>query len=177
MTATKIVGAICGTFLVFLLGNFAGELIYHVGASDHGDGHGDGHGKVVQAYTIDTGVTDDHGGDDEPEIPFSEIYAAADPAKGEGEFKACKSCHKVEDGANGTGPHLYGLVGRAVGGVDGFGYSGNLVKVAQTWGVEELNLFLENPKGYAPGTKMSYRGMKDPEDRANLIAWLDSLDD
>lgn len=177
MTATKIVAGICGTFLIFLLGKWVAEGTYHVGASGHGDdGHG-GHGKVVQAYTIDTGEEDDDGGEPEVEIAFADVYATADAAKGEGEWKACRSCHKVEDGANGTGPHLYGVVGRAVGGVDGYGYSGNLVKVAQTWGPEELNAFLENPRAYAPGTKMSYNGMRDIEDRANLIAWLDSLDD
>lgn len=175
MTLTKLVGGLCGMFLVFLLGKWVAETVYHVGPDGHGGGHGDDH-AVMQAYTIDTGEDESHGGDAVEEmVPFADLYAVADAGKGEGEFKACRSCHKVEDGANGTGPHLFGIVGRAVGGVDGYNYSGNLVKVASTWGVEELNLFLENPKGYAPGTKMSYKGMKDPEDRANLIKWLDSL--
>lgn len=172
MTATKFVGALCGTFLVFLLGKWVAEEVYHVG-SDHGyDDHG-----PKQAYMIEV-EEDDQGGEEvAEEVPFAQIYAAADAAKGEKAFKACRSCHKVEDGANGTGPHLYGLVGRAVGSIDGYNYSGNLVKVAQTWGLEELNAFLESPKSYAPGTKMAYNGMRKVEDRANLIAWLDSLDD
>ena len=172
MTATKIMGALCGTFLVFLLGKWVAEEMYHVGG--HG-GHGDDHGPK-QAYIIE--VEDESTGDDVAEevVPFAEIYAAADASKGESAFKACRSCHKVDDGANGTGPHLYGLVGRAVGAVDGYSYSGNLVKVAETWGPEELNAFLESPKSYAPGTKMAYNGMRKVEDRANLIAWLDSLD-
>jgi len=175
MTLTKITGGLCGMFLVFLLGNWAAETIYHVGSDGHGDGHGD---APAQAYIIDTG-DDGHGddnGDAEPEVPFAEVLAAADVAAGEKEFKACKSCHKIEDGKNGTGPHLYGIVGRATASVDGFGYSGKLIAVTPTWDAEALNAFLENPKGYAPGTKMSYKGMKDVEDRANLIAWLDSLD-
>ena len=170
MTMTKIVGGFCGMLLVFLLGNWAGELLYH-GAGGHGDDH-------HQAYTIDTGEGDAHGEEEmaEEEVPFAEVFASADAAAGERLFRACQACHKVEDGANGTGPHLYGIVGRAIGSVDGFNYSGNLVAVAETWGLEELNGFLENPKGWAPGTKMAYRGMSDIEDRANLIAWLDSLD-
>ena len=172
MTMTKITGGLCGMFLVFLLGKWAAETIYHVGG-----GHGGGHGEEAhQGYTIDTG---DDGHDDGPveEGPaFAEVYATADAAAGEKEFKACKSCHKVEDGKNGTGPHLYGVVGRTVAEVGGYNYSGKLKAVAETWGIEELNAFIENPKGYAPGTKMSYKGMSDIEDRANLIAWLDSLD-
>lgn len=172
MTATKAVGAFCGMFLVFLLGGFFAELIFHVGAEDHGDGHG-----VKAAYIIEVPEADLGEVEEEPVVDFGALMASADVGKGEGEFKACRSCHKIEDGANGAGPHLYGVVGRSVGSVDGFGYSGNLVAVAQTWGVDELNAFLENPKAYAPGTKMNFKGIRDPEDRANLIAWLDSLDD
>ena len=172
MTMTKITGGLCGMFLVFLLGKWAAETIYHVGG-----GHGGGHGEEAhQGYTIDTG-DDGHTGDPVETGPsFAEVYATADAAAGEKEFKACKSCHKVEDGKNGTGPHLYGVVGRDVAAIDGFNYSGKLIAVVQNWGPEELNGFLENPKGYAPGTKMAYKGMRDIEDRANLIAWLDSLD-
>ncbi len=171
MTMTKIVGGFCGMLLIFLLGNWAGELIYHVG----GDGHGDGHD---QAYVIDTGEAHSDGGDAEMADagpPFEEIFASADPAAGEGQFRACRACHKLEDGANGTGPHLYGIVGRNVGSVDGFNYSGSLVEVADVWSPENLNGFLEDPKGYAPGTKMSYKGMPSVEDRANLIAYLATI--
>jgi cytochrome c len=75
-----------------------------------------------------------------------------------------------------TGPSLYGVVGRDVGSVDGFNYSGSLSAVADVWTPENLNAFLENPRGYAPGTSMSYNGMRNIEDRADLIAYLDSLD-
>ena len=63
-------------------------------------------------------------------------------------------------------------MGKAVGAADGYSYSGNLVKVAETWTPEALEAFIADPKGYAPGTKMSYKGMSKVEDRANLIAWL-----
>ncbi|WP_172299568.1 cytochrome c family protein [Pseudoruegeria sp. HB172150] len=168
MTMTKIVGGFCGMFLIFLLGNWVAESLYHVGESGHGEEH-------HQAYTIDTGESE--GGDDsepEPEIDFSEVYAAADPAAGEKEFRACQSCHKV-DGSNGTGPHLDGVVGRAIDSVPDFNYSGALEQVGDTWTPENLNHFLTDPKAAAPGTKMSFKGISDVEDRANLIAWLDSL--
>ncbi len=166
MTSTKILGGFCGAFLIFLLGGFFAEFIYHEPKA-HGDG------EHHQAYTIDTG--DDHGGEEVAEVPFAEVYAAADAGAGEKLFRQCKACHSIEDGKNGTGPSLYGIVDRAVGSADGYGYSGKLVAVASEWTPENLNGFIENPKAYAPGTKMSYKGMKDVEDRANLIAWLNSI--
>lgn len=166
MTSTKILGGFCGAFLIFLLGKWAAEVIYHTGG---------GHGEGQQAYVIDTG--EDEGGGEVAEGPdFAELMASADPGKGEKVYGKCRACHKVEPGANGTGPTLYGVVGRPVDAVDGFSYSGALEAVVDVWTPEHLNAFLENPKGYAPGTKMSFAGLKKVEDRANLIAWLDSLD-
>lgn len=168
MTSTKILGAFCGAFLILLLGKWAAEVLYSTGG-----GHGD---HAQQAYVIDTG--DDGAAEEEAEGPtLEELIAAADLGKGEKTFGKCRACHKVEDGVNGTGPHLYGVVGRATGAVDGFGYSGAMAAVTPEWSAEALDGFLTNPKKYAPGTKMSFAGLKKPADRANLIAWLDSLDD
>lgn len=168
MTMTKIVGGLCGSFLVFLLGGFLAEFIYHPAASHDGEHH--------QAYTIPVEGGDTDAGAEETAVPFEEVYASADAAAGERLFRQCQACHKIEDGANGTGPHLYGIVGRTVDAVDGYAYSGALEVVADVWTPENLSAFLENPRSFAPGTKMSYAGMKSVEDRANLIAWLDGLD-
>lgn len=168
MTLTKIVGALCGAFLVFLLGSWMAKTIYFGGAEG-------GHGSEVAAYSIDTGAGEgggDAGGEAAEGGPaFAELYAAADVAKGEKLFKQCAACHKL-DGANGTGPHLNGVVGREVGKVAGFGYSAQVVAHGGAWTPEVLDPWLANPKGYIAGTKMSYAGMKKPEDRANLIAYL-----
>ena len=110
------------------------------------------------------------------EVAFADLWAAADPAAGEGVYRNCRSCHAIEPGVNGTGPTLYGVVGREVDSVPGFNYSGALEEVVQVWEPEELFHFLENPRGYAPGTAMTYSGLKPAEDRVNLIAYLDSLD-
>ena len=165
MTLTKIVGGFCGALLVFLLGGFAAEFIYHEAEHHDGEHH--------QAYSIDTGA-DDEPEEDVAEVPFADVFAVADAGAGERLWRQCQACHKVEDGANGTGPHLAGVVGRDVGAGSGYSYSGSLVAVADVWTPENLNGFLTNPADYAPGTKMSYRGMADVEDRANLIAWLES---
>lgn len=161
MTVTKAAGALFAAWLILLLGKWGAEGLYHVG----------GHGE--QAYVIAVDDGGDADAEAEPEVPFEEVYAAADAADGEGLFRACQSCHKL-DGNDGTGPHLNGVVGRDKGSVSGFGYSDALASMEGDWSPENLSSFLANPKDYAPGTKMSYSGMKDVEDRANLIAYLAS---
>ena len=106
---------------------------------------------------------------------FAELLAAADAGKGEKVFSKCKACHKLEDGANGTGPHLFAVVDRGIGDVAGFGYSDVLGSNDDVWSADNLNGFLENPKGWAPGTKMAFAGLKKPEDRANLVAYLQTI--
>lgn len=165
MTMTKLLGGFCGAFLIFLLGGFAAEFIYH-NAESHGDG------EHHQAYSIETGA--DEATEEVAEVPFAEVYAAADAAAGERLFRQCQACHKLEQGENGTGPYLTNIVGRDVAAAQGYDYSGSLVEVADVWTPENLSAFLENPKGWAPGTKMAYNGMSKVEDRANLIAWLEA---
>ncbi|SLN60473.1 Cytochrome c-552 [Roseovarius litorisediminis] len=169
MRLTKIVGSLCGALLILLLSKWAAELLYTTGG-----GHGDGHSA---AYVIDTGEADAHGEAAADEGPsLAELFAAADLEKGAKVFGKCKACHKLEDGANATGPYLYGVVGRKVDSAAGYGYSGALEKVVEVWTPEALDGFLENPKSYAPGTAMGFSGLKKPEDRANVIAYLDQTD-
>lgn len=166
MTLTKIVGALCGTFLVFLLGKWAAETIYFPPAG--------GHGEDQAAYSI---TIEDAGGSEEAaaEGPaFADLYAAADVAKGEKLYGQCKACHKL-DGTEGPGPHLNGIVGRGVGGVAGYTYTAGVAEHGGNWDPETLDAWLKSPKTYIAGTKMTYAGMKKPEDRANLIAWLATL--
>ena len=164
MTVTKVTASLCGALLVFLLGLWAAEEIYHVG----------GYGEA--AYVIET--EEDEGATEEvAEVNFEELMAAADVEKGARVFRKCSACHKIEDGANGTGPHLYGVVGRDKAGVDAFGYSDSLAGMEGDWTEEALDAFLERPSDYVPGTSMSFAGLKKIEDRVNVIAYLDSLDD
>lgn len=164
MTLTKSVAALCGALLVFLLGKWAADELYHVG----------GHGEA--SYVIETEGSEDADMGSEAEVSFDEQMASADAKKGAGVFKKCGACHKVEEGANSTGPSLYGVVGRSVGSVGGFGYSAGMTDLGGEWTPERLSEFLENPKAYAPGTSMSFAGLKKPADRFNVIAYLDGLD-
>ncbi len=169
MTFTKIMGGFCGALLVFLLGKWAAEEIYAMG--DYG------YGERSPAYVIDTGSDDAAEQEEEEVITLASLYADADPDAGARVFNKCAACHKAEDGANGVGPHLYGVVGRDIGGVDGYGsYSGALSAVADVWTPENLYAFLEDPSGWAPGTSMGYAGLKKPEDRADVIAYMDMTD-
>ena len=165
---TKVTGGFCGAFLVFLLGGWAAESIYASG----------GHGEGEQAYVIEVASADGAApAEAEVEGPaFADLLAAADPAAGEATFgRACGGCHKIEDGVNGTGPHLYGVVGRPVQAIADFSYSGALIAVNDVWSADHLNSFITNPKEYAPGTKMSYPGMRSATDRADLIAYLATI--
>jgi cytochrome c len=166
MTVTKTLGALCGTFLVYLLGAWAAESIYGHGEGGHGE-------EQAQAYVIDTGEAAPAATDAAaPAVDVTAILASADAAAGEKVFAKCKSCHKV-DGENATGPHLNGVVGRNHAAVAGFSYSeANLALKDEVWTPENLFGFLENPKVYMPGTKMSFAGLAKPEDRANVIAYL-----
>ena len=161
MTFTKIAASLCGALLVLLLGQWAAEELYHVS------------GGKEQAYVVDTGAEEE--AEDVVEVAFADVYAAADAGAGQRVFRQCSACHKLEDGENAVGPHLFGLVGRDVGSTDYGSYSGALNEVADVWSPENLNAFLENPRGWAPGTSMGYNGLRDIEDRANLIAYLATI--
>ncbi|MEM7618782.1 MAG: cytochrome c family protein, partial [Pseudomonadota bacterium] len=109
--------------------------------------------------------------------PILALIADADIARGQKLSKACAACHSFDQGgANGVGPNLYSIVGAKKQNVAGFSYSGVLNQNGEEqWGYEALNKFLWKPKKYAPGTKMNYIGLKKPEDRAAMIAWLRTL--
>ncbi|MCL3882071.1 cytochrome c family protein [Marivita sp. GX14005] len=168
MTLTKTVGALCGALLVFLLGNWAAETLYHVGGA---------HGEEVAVYVIDTGEGEEEVAEEEGAADFETLFAAADASKGEKVFGKCRACHKLEAGANAAGPYLYGVVGRPVDTAEGFNYSGALEEVVDVWTPEHLYGFLEDPRGYAPGTSMGFAGLNKSEDRVNLIAYLATFAD
>ncbi len=171
MTLTKAVAGVCGALLIFLFGTWAADTIY---GGKSGEGH-EGE-EMAQAYSIDTGATEATEAATAEEGPdFATLYAAADVAAGEKVFGKCKACHKV-DGTNGTGPHLNGVVDRPKASVAGFGYSDAIKALsAESWSPDKMFAFLENPKGYMPGTKMGFAGLAKPEDRVNVIAYLATM--
>ena len=131
------------------------------------------HRPHEMGYAIEGVEAGDEG---EKEVPLATLLAAADPARGEQVFKKCTSCHTInEGGANGIGPNLHGVVGEAIGkGVAGYAFSSALADHGGEWTFDNLNEWLASPKKFAPGTKMTFAGLSKPEDRANLIVYLNS---
>ncbi|GAB4471984.1 MAG: hypothetical protein OHK0018_01800 [Erythrobacter tepidarius] len=97
-----------------------------------------------------------------------------DAAAGEKVFALCRSCHVLDEGVNRVGPSLHKVVGRKSGSVPGFAYSDANKNSGVTWTPDVLFKYLEDPKGFMPGTKMAFPGIKDAQDRANLVAYLES---
>lgn len=173
MTVTKAAGALIGSLLFLLLMGWAASGIYHIGPSGHGEGE-----EHAQAYTIPVeNAGGDAGGEAADAGPdFATVLASADAAAGEKVFGKCKACHKL-DGSDSTGPHLNGVVGRPVASAAGFNYSDGMkghVADAPDWTPEALQEFLTSPKTVVKGTKMAFAGLPKVEDRANLIAYLET---
>jgi cytochrome c len=113
------------------------------------------------------------------EKPAAFYLAAGNAQAGEQVFKKCTACHNADKGgANGTGPNLWGVVGGPIGHhAPGFAYSPALAGKGGNWSFDTLFQWLKSPKDFAPGTKMTFAGLSKPEDRANVIAFLNSHSD
>ena len=168
----KIIGAVLGTLLFVMGVGFLAEAVYHP-IEDRGPGL-----SLPEAQ-----VADAHGGGAAepaaPEVPLGVLLASADATAGQASVKKCASCHNFGEGeSNKTGPLLYGVVDRLIGSHEGFAYSAGMEEhkaKGDLWSYENLNAFLTSPKTFTPGTKMSFAGVKDPAERANILAYLQTL--
>ncbi|WP_454886438.1 c-type cytochrome [Sphingomonas oryzagri] len=129
-------------------------------------------------YTVE-GVEEEASADGAvAEKPAAFYLASADAQKGAEVFKKCGACHSDQKGGpNQIGPQLWGVIGRPVASEAGFSYSDALKGKSGPWTFDELFAWLKSPKAYAPGTKMTFAGLSKPEDRANVIAYLNSQSD
>lgn len=131
----------------------------------------------TMGYPIE-GVVQEGEGGAEAEQPIAFYLASADPAKGEQVFKKCVACHNADKGgANALGPNLWGVLGEPVGKGKGFAFSEALAGKGGTWNFDNMSEWLKSPKGFAPGTKMTFAGLGNPEDRAHVIAFLNQHSD
>ena len=125
-------------------------------------------------YPIE-GVVEEGEGAAEAEKPIAFYLASADAAQGEQVFKKCAACHNADPGgANALGPGLFGVMGNPVAAHPGFAFSDALKGHGGTWDWDNMSAWLANPKKFAPGTKMTFAGLSKPEDRANVMAFLNS---
>lgn len=100
-------------------------------------------------------------------------YNTGDLSNGQSKFALCRSCHTItEGGPDLTGPNLYGVFGRKAGSKEGYSYSDAVKAAGFTWEATHLDKWLADPRGFMPGTKMTFAGLKDPKDRIDLIAYL-----
>jgi cytochrome c len=130
-------------------------------------------------YPIEGVVQEGEGGGAEAEQPIEFYLAKADPAKGQQVFNKCAACHNAEQGgANQLGPNLWDIIDEPIAqGKAGFAFSDALKKVGGTWNWDNLSKWLDSPKTFAPGTKMTFAGLSNPQDRADVIAFLNAHSD
>jgi cytochrome c len=113
-----------------------------------------------------------------PAEPIEKLLATAAVDKGEQAAKKCQACHTfTKGGPNRIGPNLWGIVNRPKGSEAGFAYSDAIKKLGGNWTIDDLNAFLTSPRTYAPGTKMTFVGLPKGSERADVIAYLNSLAD
>jgi cytochrome c len=165
----KFLGAILGTCLVVVALNITAGALFAPEA------------PVKPGYNI---VVEEQPKGGSPAIPaqeqqpFEVALASASPERGANAAKVCGTCHTfTKGGANGLGPNLYGVVGRKRASEPGFDYSAAMKAKASTWTIDELNQFLTKPQAYAPGTAMAFPGYSRTNQRADVIAYLNTLSD
>lgn len=169
----KLLGALLGTtFIVFSIG-IVSDAIF-ASPIPHQPGY------AVEAEEAAAGEETAGGGNQEE--PIAVRLASADVGKGETVFKKCTACHTADNsGANKTGPGLWGVVNRPIASHEGFAYSAAMKEFSQggsvVWDFDHLDHFLASPKGYIKNTAMGFAGVKPPQDRADLIAYLRTLSD
>ena len=164
----KVFAAVLVAGIVAMLSGFVAENLVHP------------HALEGDAVAIDGEAADAGGGATKAAFPepILGLLAAADVAKGEKISKACAACHSFDKGgAAKVGPNLYNVLGGPKAHMGGFAYSDTLKGMGGTWTYADLNQFLWKPKSLVNGTKMNFAGLKKPEDRAAVIAWLRTLSD
>jgi cytochrome c len=173
----KIIGALLLAAVIAMVSGFAAMALYTGSIGEHG-GH-----EAKRGYTIAGAENADAPAGtpavEEKPVDIMPLMATADVAAGQAQIKKCTACHTFEQGGkNGVGPNQWELFGAALGHRTDYSYS-ETIKAMQAkgmkWDEQTLSDFLANPKKFAPGNKMSFAGMKNPQDRANLIAYLKTL--
>lgn len=170
----KIAGAVLLAGVIAMFCGITAEGLYAAGEGEHG-------AEAKRGYTIAGAETAAPAGGaavaEEKPVEIEDFMKKADAKAGEGIAKKCTACHTFDKGGkNGVGPNQFGLVGSHFAHKDDYTYSAALLAMKdKKWTPQALSDFLANPKKYIAGNKMSFAGIKDPQERANLIAYLNTL--
>ncbi len=165
----KFLGALLGTCLILVAVNIASGALFAPEKPAK-----PGYDIAVQEPT----GGGEKGGPAEKEESIEALLAKADPKRGEATAKVCQSCHTFNKGGpNSVGPNLWGVVGRPRGSHPGFDYSEAMKAKKGDWTVDDLNQFLTKPQAFVPGTKMGFTGFSRANQRADVIAYLNTLAD
>jgi cytochrome c len=164
--SNTIAGWVLGAGIVALGASIVSGEMFHQGRPEK------------MGYPIE-GVALPNDGPAEAEVPIANLLAAADPAKGSQQFNKCTGCHTIEKGGPAKqGPNLWGVMGSGIGKhAPGFPYTPALAGKGGNWDWESMSQWIKSPKDFAPGTKMNFAGIGNPQDRANLLAYLNTQDD
>jgi cytochrome c len=164
----KILGAILGTCLIMLALNIGAGAIFAPEKPSKP-------GFNIAVKEQDEG---EKAGAKEPEQPIETLLAKASVEKGQATARQCQACHTFEKGGpNRVGPNLWSIVNRTRASESGFNYSAAMKGKTGNWSFDELNKFLANPRGYIPGTSMTFAGLSRAEQRADVIDYLHTLAD
>jgi cytochrome c len=164
----KILGAVLGTCLLVLSINIAAGAIFAPAKP----------AKPGYVIAVPEEAPSGPAQPAEPQQSIEQLLASAEVGRGESAAKKCAACHTFNKGGrNLVGPNLWDVVGRAKASEPGFNYSAALKAKGGNWTIEDLNKFIQNPKGDTPGTNMSFAGVPRGSERADLIAFLNSLSD
>ncbi len=166
----KFLGALLGTCLVLVAVNIAAGALF---APEKPAKPGYNIAVQEQPAAGQTG-----GAPAEKEQPIEALLASADPKRGEAVTKVCQTCHTFEKGGpNKVGPNLWGIVGRPRASHPGFNYSAAMKAKGGNWTIDELNQFITKPQAFVPGTAMGFAGLSNPKQRADALAYLNTLSD
>jgi cytochrome c len=164
----KVLGAVLGTCLVVVALNIAAGAVFAPGKLEK------------PGYEIDVPKSGPGPAQTpaQPDVPLGQLLASADVSRGSDSAKKCATCHTFEKGGRAlVGPPLWGIVGRSKASVAGFNYSPGLKQAGGNWTIADLFNFVTNPKAMVPGTAMSFTGINRAGERADLMAYLNSLAD
>jgi cytochrome c len=166
-------GALLSTVFVMMSVSIASEGLFHAEAPEK-----PGFAIVAEEAPADGGAA----AAAPAAVPIAQLLASADPAAGANSFKKCASCHSADPSSpNKVGPGLWSVVNRPIAAHEAFSYSAAMKDFskggAEKWDYEHLNHFLTAPKAYIKGTAMGFAGLKNDQERANVIAYLRSLSD